>query len=540
MNRDTWLQHFERAPEPVRLYLLDEASGKAEDEAQAKLGFEHDAWNRVMDVVWAALFEGASLGDVQAGLRVLSSTTSPEQVERVVLQTILYPMGDLLTWDIDTRLQELGLSLEEIQRGFRISLRPISYGAAVRRITAEAKISLLGEEAVRRLREVFVSSIKRIRTAEQVREVLRRQIADGGLGWSDPQIDAYLLAVERVTRQVPVMSEEDYSRWLQQTQREAEVARLERTQQEKQQVIQQAQQVSDAALSRPLPAGFASVVDQATEEAFALANVPGLDEYLTKRLRNAISTRLRGVRSQAQLEEVLRRDAKVGGLGQTPEETTRITAVIEQLYNERHAAIEQEERQKVESFVLDQKKRIDERQASEAQERERWYEDKMQMLAQGETGSVAALKALMRGVKTVGPVCEPGQAPQVMVEGERPSGQLLDGIQGNVRLMSLIEEVQTMDIPRFRRMGKTPEEARQKLLAKWQTLRQESEDRWIEGVKRWRESPLQKTYLNLVAQAFREQKTVVEVANEQRAAGIQGLTPEEVGVLIDINQQLRF
>ena len=378
--------------------------------------------------------------------------------------------------------------------------------------------------------------MKRIRTVEQVREILRRQIVDGGLGWSADQVEAFLAAVEHVTRQVPVMSEEEYSRWLQQVQREAEVARLEQQRQARQQPL-----TTDEAVARPIAsAQFSSLVEQATEEALVLANVQGLDEYLTKRLRNAISTRLRGVRSRAQLEEVLLREAKVGGLGQSPQEAQRIAEAIDQVYNERHAAIEQEERQKVESFVLDQKKRIDERQEAEAQERERWYQEKLQSVAQGETGSVAALKAIMRGVKVVGPVCEPGQAPQVIIEGDRPSERIVDGIQGNVRLMSLIEEVQTLDLNRFRRMGKSAEEARQKLLQKFQALRQESEDRWIEGVKRWRESPLQEAYLSLVAKAFRAQKTVVEIAAEEQQRGEKGLTPEEVGVLIDLNQQLTF
>lgn len=538
MTRDVWLQYFEQAPEPVQHYLLDSASGAAESAAQEALGFEHDTWDRVMDCVWSAIFEKLGLGEVQARLNVAAAGRDSGLVEKVVLQKVLYPLGDLLPWDIDVRLQELGVPAEEIQAGFRISLRPISYGAAVRRIAAEAKISLLGEESVRRLREVFVSYQKNIRTVEQVREILRRSMADGGLGWSADQVEAFLAAIIHVTKQVPVLSEEEYSRWLQQTQREAEVARLEQMRKDKQVILTP---TTDGVVARPMgTSGFASVVDQAVEEAVALANVQGLDDYLMKRFRNAISTRLRGVRNRKQVEEVLGRDAKVGGLGQAPDEIKRIADVIEQIYNERHLIIEQEERQKVESFVLEQKKRIDQRQKTESEEREKWYQEKLQAVAQGETGSVAALKAIMRGVKVVGPVCEPGQSPQVIVQGDQPSGRVVDGIQGTVRLMSLIEEVQTLDVAGFRRMGKTAEEARQKMAQKFQALRQESEDRWIEGVKRWRESPLQQAYLSLVADAFRQQKTVIEIATERQQLGGKGLTPEEVGVLIDLNQQLAF
>lgn len=97
-----------------------------------------------------------------------------------------------------------------------------------------------------------------------------------------------------------------------------------------------------------------------------------------------------------------------------------------------------------------------------------------------------------------------------------------------------------MDVERFRRLAKTPDEARNKLLQKFQTLRQESEDRWIEGVKRWRDSPLQQQYLQLVSRAFAAQKTVIEVASELSHDDARGLRPEEVGILIELNQQLTF
>jgi hypothetical protein len=540
MTRDTWLKHFEASPEPVQNYLLDEASGEAESAAQTQLGFEHDAWERVMDIVWQVVFEALPIELFQQKLAQVAGDRDKMLVERVVLERVLYPLGDLAVWDVDARLTALGVPASKLQGRLRISVRPMSYGAAVRRIAAEARISLLGEEMVRRLRDILVSSIKRIRTVEQVREILRRPMVDGGLGWSADQVEAYLVTAAHVLQQVPVMSEEEYSQWLQQTQREAEVRRLDDEQAARLKARATAEAEVSAADLRTKPATFASLVEQVVEETVVLANVQGLDEYLAKRLRNVISTRLRGVRNRAQVEEVLARDAKVGGLGQTPAEVTRIADVIDQVYTERHQAIETEERTKVTSFVDEQKKRIEERQQQEAAERDRWYQEKVRSVAQGESGSVSALKALMRGVRVVGPVTDLRTGLTVSVEGGVPSSASVDGVQGSVRLMSLIEELHTMDIERFRRLAKTPDEARNKLLQKFQTLRQESEDRWIEGVKRWRDSPLQQQYLQLVSRAFAAQKTVIEVASELSHDDARGLRPEEVGILIELNQQLTF
>lgn len=217
MTRDAWLAHFESAPEPVQVYLLSEASGEAENAAQAKLGFDHDAWERLMSLAWDALFEKLPHDVFLARLVTLVSTHDPLDVERELSLHLLYPLADMLDWDMDARLKELGVPLEGIPTNIRISLKPMSYGAAVRRIVMEARISLLGEEAARRVRELFGSYVKRIRTIEQVREALIRSMTDGGLGWSADQIEAFITAANSLMQRVPVLSEEEYTRYLEQT-----------------------------------------------------------------------------------------------------------------------------------------------------------------------------------------------------------------------------------------------------------------------------------------------------------------------------------
>ncbi len=542
MDRQTWLTYFEAAAEPVQFYLLDDASTEAEEHAKEQLGFEHDIWDRVMDVVWEAAFAKTSLSKFQTGIKGLAGSRDPLDVERILSLELLYPLADLLSWDIDARLQQLGVSATAYQSKRRISLRPMSYGAAVRRIASGARISLLGEEVVRRLREIFISYVKRVRAVEQVQELLHRSISDGGMGWSVDQANAFLKEADAILKQVPVMSEDDYMRWLQQTQREAEVADIQKATEAKR-ASNAAKEVSDALDGdhRPQVTAAMSLLERGVEETFALVNVPGLDDYLTKRLRNVISTRLRGVRNAVQAREVLERDNKVGGLGQTPEEVARISAVLEQMYNEYHEKIEAEERAKVEGFVEEQEKRIGERKDKDAKDREAWYQQKVQTTALGETGAVGALRAMMQGVRMVGPTCDvaPGGV-QVTMQGQTVLPGQVDGVQGYVRLSSLTEQLQSMDVARFRRLAKTPDEARKKVSQMLNALKQESYDRWVEGIKRWRQSPLQQEYIALVSQAFSEQRPVTEVAEAKRLTNKEGLTPEEVGVVIDLNQEFVF
>ena len=531
MDRQTWLASFEAAPEPVQFYLLDERSSTAESRAQDLLKYEHDAWDRVMDLVWSAVFETCTLAVFQDGIKAVAGPRDPLEIERVLSVELLYPLGDLLAWDLDARMQQLGVPLSALQGKSRISLKPMSYGAAVRRIAVDARISLLGEDAVRRLRDIFVSYVKRIRTVEQVQEMLHRPSMDGGMGWTTDQAIAFLGATEAVLKQVPVMSEDEYAQWLNQQQRDAEIADIQRTIDQKKQAQAAVSTADDVHVldRRPMPSATLSVLDRGVEETFGLVNVPGLGDYLTKRLKNVISTRLRGVRNAAQVKEVLVRDAKVGGLGQSEAEVGRIASVIEQMYTEYHDKIEADERTKVEGFVEEQQKRIDERQAQEAKEREQWYQQKIQANAMGEAGAVNALKAVMSGAAPAGNV-------QVSMQGSGVRPGLVDGVQGLVRLSSLTEQIESMDVPRFRRLAKTPDEAKTKIVQMLNALKQESYDRWLEGIKRWRQSPLQQEYLKLVTQAFAEQSPVTQIAERVRATNPNGLTPEEVGVIIDLNQ----
>ena len=143
MDRETWLKYYESAPEAVQDYLLDRQAARHEEEAETKLAYDNDAWDRVMDVVWDAIFAQLSRQDFRERLRRLAGDRKPEDVERAVLFHVVLPLSDLVMWDVESRLQELGVALSEIQSAPKVTLRPVSYGAAVRQIASRAKLSLL-------------------------------------------------------------------------------------------------------------------------------------------------------------------------------------------------------------------------------------------------------------------------------------------------------------------------------------------------------------------------------------------------------------
>jgi hypothetical protein len=550
MDRDTWLRLYDAAPQSVQFYLLNQTSTENEDKAKNALGYENDAWDRVMDLVWETVFAHLPKEDFLQGIKNVANQRDAREVERQVLMNVVYPMADLVAWDVDARLQEIGVPAAALASLQRLSLRPVSYGAAVRRIASQAKISLLAEEYVRRLRDVFVSFLKGVRTIEQVREVLRRPQVDAGLGFSQDQVDAFVNTMNTFLQTVEVKSEEEYGRWFLQMQREAELKRVEEEtlrKQEANKARDSAEETSEEQLPgvTRVPTVVASALDQGIEEAWKLIAPPELDAYLQKRLRNVISTRLRDVRTSDQAREIILRDAKVGGLGQTPEAGEKMIAGLEQVYTEFHEKIATDEKRQVDTLVQRQQATADVRREQEKQAHAAWYQEKMQAIDAGEGGTVAALKAVLRRIVPVGPTTPvPGLTMPVVASngGDRSSfsGSRLDSIQGVVRLKSLTEELQDFGLEEFRRLAKDPDKAAEKIKQKLEALKQESFDRWSEGVRGWRQSPLQQMYLALVAEAFAKATPVAELAETHYAADPRSLRADEVGAIMQLNSQLPF
>ena len=208
MDGKIWLTYYESAPDSVQGYLLDQKSVEDEKRAQKQLAYENDAWDRVMDVVWQTIFEQLPWQEFRDQLKKLAGDRKPEDVEKSVLFNVVLPLADLVAWDVEGRLQELGLSLAEIQNVPRIALRPVSYGAAVRRVMVQAKISLLSEELFRRAREVVVSYLKGVRTIDQVKETFQRTQSDGGVGLSPAQAQIFIDTLAQFLLTTQVMSEQ--------------------------------------------------------------------------------------------------------------------------------------------------------------------------------------------------------------------------------------------------------------------------------------------------------------------------------------------
>lgn len=523
MTHDEWLEGFNAAPDAVQEYLLGPASGTAEDAAQTRLAYDNDAWDRLMDAVWELLFKKSSRGEFESKLKIVVGDRKPEEVERVVLRWVVLPLADLVTWDVEARLLELGVPIGEIQGAVRVSLRPVSYGAAVRRIASTAKISLLNEEIVRKIRDVMVSVVKGVRSKEQALEILQRQQSEGGLGFAPQQAQAFIAEMETFLATTQVMSEQEYAEWYRnfQQQSNAEEAEAASAKQKS-----SGDELSGAGMPKPV-VSTDPVLEAAIDAGMSQIGDLKLDEYTAKRLRNVVSTRLRDVRNAMQTRAMLERETHVGGVGLAPDVAARVAAIIESTYQTQHSAIDEEQRKRIESMQDEQRKKIDERKQRESEEHAAWYKQKVA----GAKGDMAVeqLRAAMQGQVLV-------DSGQVSVQA-KPS--MID-IVPPMRLSGLGDELKSMDIETFRRQAKTPEQAAEKIYQKLETLKRENFERWTDGVAAWRASPLQQQYLRLVTESFSTAKPVAQLVEEKRKVDPNLPSAEELGAIIALNARIQF
>ncbi len=524
MKRDQWLKFFDEQPGSVQAYLLSNEAGERESRAQTELAYENDAWDRVMDVVWDLLFLKTSRGEFLNRIRSMAGDRKSEDVERKILQLVVLPLADLVVWDVESRLTDLNVPQSEIQSIERISLRPVSYGVAVRRIASAAKISLLGEDAVKRLRDVFISFIKGVRTEAQVLDILQRQQVEGGLGFAKQQAEAFIEKMQEFLGITEVMSETTFAQWLQDYERESEADQAT--------IASSAAKTGDkkteGMIGEKRERKFDPILEDAVDQTvtnIALQATP--DEHLMTRLRNLISSRMRDVRNRQQIQTMLQREEKVGGMGFDPAEAERIAQVIENTYNEKRAAVDEEAKGKILKIQEEQKSKVEERKKRESEEHAEWYREKVM----GSKGEDALRNIVTRGNER--PIV--AGAPTLMA----PSG--VDGITGpGTRLTGLADELRGMDIEAFRRLSRDPQQAAEKVIEKLDTLKRESFDRWTDGVEAWRRSPLQQQYLKLITESFSSGKPVAQLVEEKRKIDPRLPSAEELGAIIALNGRIQF
>ena len=113
-------------------------------------------------------------------------------------------------------------------------------------------------------------------------------------------------------------------------------------------------------------------------------------------------------------------------------------------------------------------------------------------------------------------------------------------IQKDYKLVGPVEELGSMSLTTFRRLGNTARDQGQKVIDKVSRLGQDSLAKKAAGIQAWRKSPLYKMYLTIGQASMEHGVPVQTIINEYQAENKEILTMEEFEVVSDINKYLRF
>ena len=108
-----------------------------------------------------------------------------------------------------------------------------------------------------------------------------------------------------------------------------------------------------------------------------------------------------------------------------------------------------------------------------------------------------------------------------------------------VKMLGPAEEMRTMTLMEFRRLGQGANESTKRLLEKFKQLQSESFTMWSEAINGWRQSEVYQLYLAMGRQSMEQAMGITEVIKQRSAANQLYLSEHEFGALADLNRQLQ-
>ncbi|MFA5420466.1 MAG: hypothetical protein WC280_00355 [Patescibacteria group bacterium] len=109
-----------------------------------------------------------------------------------------------------------------------------------------------------------------------------------------------------------------------------------------------------------------------------------------------------------------------------------------------------------------------------------------------------------------------------------------------MRVMGPVDEIRYLDLVNFRRMSKNPREALEKIRAKIKLLESLDYVKMLEGIRAWRQSPVNKLYLKMFLKAGNTAMGIDYVISELRNSGKDCLNKDELEAIVEFNRSLRF
>lgn len=233
---------------------------------------------------------------------------------------------------------------------------------------------------------------------------------------------------------------------------------------------------------------------------------------LLGRLKSLIDSRLKGVRTDAQILNYMQREESTGGLGLEPKQADELLKVVKQEYNLPGSEPRQGSR-------IPKKKLAKMREGSQAKE----Y--KKRQTVQPKTQESIPKQSIISGEKK--PILHDVTVPETQEESLRE--------MASPKSMGPIEELENFSLIDFRRLSQNTKEAADLVRQKFLVLENESFLLFWQGKKAWTKSPIYKEYLEILKRSLGGAKELVAVTGKREDSS---LSASEVKAIIKLNAQI--
>lgn len=252
-----------------------------------------------------------------------------------------------------------------------------------------------------------------------------------------------------------------------------------------------------------VPVGQRPMVSQHADAVIAESGIVASKEA-TLRLHNVLISRLRGIRSQVELKEILLSVVERGGIGLDAATANRVLQAATRHDEELHHRLRS-------AVSMDQPEHVS--------------------LLTGPAESDSASQKLLPPA---------GDQPTVTVSGVTSQNKpVMADVKFRPTLTGPVEELAALTIVDFRRLAATPAAAIERIFEKVELLEQEAFDKKIAGIQAWRRSEVYRTYVAIGRESMERQQPIAAIIAERLNQRQITLTIAEFEALANLSEKLR-
>ncbi len=290
------------------------------------------------------------------------------------------------------------------------------------------------------------------------------------------------------------------------------------------------------------PVAFEQEVNTITDALIAKFHLTFAAPALERRLRTMIASRLHNVRSKTELQEMLQRSVKIGGMQYDARIAEQIAAEADS-----QAALLQDLRLLSHPDIPKQSEPSKDAVLQTEQQPAMAEQSPMSVSPQESVQPIVApapmpAKPDLPTAQTEPTTQETAKRPMIVRRLQaipNPDRPFLEDIRHPARPMDMTDELGALTLQEFRKLGSSADAA-QKVLQKIALLTEESFLKRSEGIASWRNSEVYQLYLGIGRDSMISGKTVEQVIAGREQQGVQALSLEEFSTIADLNRQMRL